>query len=52
MKETESATTEVPVEWILRVREILYQLAHEDSERGKEANCLGSYIPGFIEDKE
>ena len=37
-------------EWIEEVRQLLYDLAHEDNDLGAHAECLGSFIPGLLED--
>lgn len=49
MANSEHFTTEVDTDWIFRVRSLLYDLAHETGRRAVEAECLGSYIPGFLE---
>lgn len=42
--------TEVETEWLLRVRDLLYKLACNPGALGEECECLGSYIPGFLEE--
>lgn len=42
-------TLSVPREWVERVRDVLYELAHQEGDRGAEANALGTYIPGFLQ---
>ena len=49
MENSKHFITEVDTDWLLRVRELLYDLAHETGKRAVEAECLGSYIPGFLE---
>ena len=49
MKNTDQGMVVVQVEWVIRVRDVLYEIAHEDTEIGAEAELLGSYIPNFIE---
>ena len=41
--------TMVQTEWLLRVRDILQKLAYNPRDLGEEAECLGSYIPGFLD---
>jgi len=40
--------TKVETEWLLRVRNLLEKLAYNPGALGEEAECLGSYIPGFL----
>ena len=43
---------EVDEEWLLRVRGLLYKLACNPGAAGEEAECLGSFIPEFLDEKE
>lgn len=38
----------VEKEWLLRVRELLYALAHEKGVLAQEAEFLGSFLPEFL----
>jgi hypothetical protein len=41
--------TEVETAWLLRVRDLLEKLAYNPGALGEEAECLGSFIPDFLE---
>lgn len=44
--------TEVQTEWLLRVRDLLQKLAYNPGALGEEAECLGSYIPAFLDPEQ
>jgi hypothetical protein len=37
-------------EWIEELRQLLYELAHQENDLGARAECLGSFIPGLLEE--
>lgn len=39
-------------EWIEEVRRLLYEVAHQENELGARAECLGSFIPGLLEETD